>query len=85
MKITYKTPQKQIGLMDMIRKDPNNLNLFWNERRLVILALLRSNFDLDKALELNCPGMLMETYKTKLYRLGIRLKDLEDECYLLKI
>ena len=63
---------------EMIKNNPENLNIFWNERRLIILALLKTNFDLQKACELNFTNMELDVYRKLIHRkYNIKLKELK--------
>ncbi len=68
----YKTYPKQAYL-----KGNPELNLLRNERRLVLLALKKSNWKLNKAYKLNFPlqNITLETYNFILLRHHISVKE----------
>lgn len=50
----------------------------YNERRLILLAILKAKGDLEKAYNINAPSqMSFEAYSKKVYRYGIRKKFLK--------
>lgn len=70
---------KEVSLKEMIKPNPNNLNLFWNERRLLVLALIKADFKIEGARDLNAPDMNLETYKTNFARCGLSIKRIKKE------
>lgn len=61
-----------------ITPDNSNLNLFWNSRRLLILAITKCNFDLYESMKLNMTTSNIHTYKILVYRHNILMKPLRD-------
>lgn len=58
--------------MDIIKIVKNNktLNLQEQQQRLILIALIRSKFDIEKAYQLNCIGseITMEGYRKLIYK-----------------
>lgn len=67
-------------LIASISSPKENLNLHWNAKRLIIIALIRSNFDIEEARKLNCPETEFETYRTMVYRIVGSQKKLKELC-----
>ena len=62
-------------IKQLTKKDNNNLNIYHNERRLILLAIIKAKGDIEKAYKLNAPSqMSFEAYKKKVYRYGVRKK-----------
>lgn len=70
---------KKETLQEMIKYSPDNLNLVWNERRCILLALIATDFDLSKAWLINAPEIPLVSYKIKFYRHNLKLKELIKE------
>lgn len=68
-------------LLNMIKRDPNNLNLIWNERRCILLALITTDFNIKEAWLINAPEIPFVSYKIKLYRHDLKLKDIQMEYF----
>jgi len=69
---------KKETIEQMLISNQDNLNLFFNERRLIILALKKSNFNLQIACDFNFDNMELETYKNMLYtKYKLSLKELK--------
>ena len=60
-------------LIDMLTVSGDNLNLAWHERRLILIAMIRTNFNFEEAKKLNCPEMTTESYERMFYRHHISL------------
>ena len=70
-------------LKQMLSKD--NLTIQHNERRLILLALIKSNYKIKEAYKLNNPSyMSIEGYTKKIYRYGISLTNLKKEYEKIK-
>ena len=54
------------------------LNIFHEERRLILLAIIRANYNLEIAYYINQPStMQLEGYLKKFYRYEVAMKDLK--------
>lgn len=73
---------KKESFEEMIKYSPENLNILWNERRCMLLALIATDFDLSKSWLINAPEMPLVSYKTKFYRHNLTLKYLIKEYSL---
>ena len=63
----------------MIKRDSNNLNLIWNERRCMLLALIASDFNITEAWKINAPEMPLVSYKIRFYRHHLTLTKIKKE------
>ena len=69
---------KKEQIKQLTKKDNNNLNIYHNERRLILLAILKAKGDLEQAYNINAPSsMTFEAYRKKVYRYGVRKKFLK--------
>lgn len=69
---------QQNKVKDMLFLKEDNINIFENERKLILLAVIKANFNLKKAYEINAPKWLSyEGYIKKFYRYGVGLKELK--------
>lgn len=67
-----------------ILKNRESLNLDFNEKRLMIMGLIKANFDLEAAYEINCKDQkvektTLEAYRKRLYYHGIGIKTIRTE------
>lgn len=69
------TPTEIIAMLTTNKK---NLNIFHNERRVVLLAVIKSDYNLRKAFKINDPKYLKYSgYVKKFYRYDVRTEDLK--------
>ena len=56
----------------------NNLNLQYNERRLILLALIKTNYNIEEAYKINAPSdMTLNSYRRRVNRYGLSFKELK--------
>ncbi len=71
-------------IKQMLQFKKKDLDLFKNERRLVLLAVIKANYNLTKAYEINAPAhMGLEGYIKKFYRYDITMGELKREAHKL--
>jgi len=60
----------------MLNKD--NLNLEYNQRRLILLALIKTNYNIEEAYKLNNPSdMTLNSYRRRVNRYGLSFRELK--------
>lgn len=61
---------------EMLTFKKRDLNLFKNERRLILLAVIKANFNLKEAYKINNPKHIsQDSYIRKYYRYNVKLKE----------
>ncbi len=76
------TPEEIVVMLTTTRA---NRNLFHNERRLVILALIRANYNYEEAFKLNdVRDMEMDGYLKKIYRYGVNIEEIKKAVDIIK-
>ena len=70
-----------VPIQEMIRSNQNNLNLLWNERRCIILALIGSDFNISEAWKINAPKIPLVSYKIRFYRHNLTLKTIKNDWH----
>lgn len=74
-----KTKNKTDEIIAMLTTNKNNLNIFHNERRLILLAIIKSNYHLPTAFKINAPSyMEYSGYTKKFYRYDINMRQLKE-------
>jgi translation elongation factor EF-Ts len=62
----------------ILKLKKKSLNIHDNEKRLILLAIIHSNYNLRKAYKLNNPNWLtFESYVKKVSRYGVKMQDLK--------
>jgi len=82
--VLKESPAKKIKTEETIKEmlciKKSNINIYENERRLILLAIIYSNYDLRKAFNINKPSHTsFDAYQKKFYRYGITLTRLQKE------
>lgn len=69
---------KQLNLTEILKNDKNNLNMEYHKRRLIVLAVVKPNYRLEVAYDLNAPyDMNYDSYVNRFYREGFTLETLK--------
>ena len=71
--------EKTDEIIAMLTTNKKNLNIFHNERRLILLAIIKSNYHLPTAFKINAPKhMIYSGYLKKYYRYGVNIRQLKE-------